>query len=93
METNKIYKGDCYELIKQIPDHSVDLIITDPPYELSNLQQSGILRERKGGFTKEILEAKIDNGFNLELLKEFVRVMKKINIYMIRYGQRLSKEK
>ena len=34
MEVNNIYLGDCYELIKQIPDKSVDLIITDPPYEI-----------------------------------------------------------
>ena len=33
METNKIYLGDAYELIKQVPDKSVDLVIIDPPYE------------------------------------------------------------
>lgn len=32
METNKIYLGDCYELIKQIPDKSIDCIYTDIPY-------------------------------------------------------------
>ena len=30
MELNKIYLGDAYELIKQMPDKSVDLIVTDP---------------------------------------------------------------
>ena len=30
---NTIQLGDCYELIKNIPDKSIDLIITDPPYE------------------------------------------------------------
>lgn len=33
MKLNKIYLGDAYELIKQIPDKSIDLIVTDPPYE------------------------------------------------------------
>ena len=28
----KILKGDCFELIKQQPDNSVDLVITSPPY-------------------------------------------------------------
>ena len=32
METNKIYHGDCLELIKEIPDKSIDLLYTDPPY-------------------------------------------------------------
>ena len=29
---NKIYQGDCFELIKGIPDGTVDCVITDPPY-------------------------------------------------------------
>lgn len=33
IELDKIYCGDSYELIKNIPDKSVDLIVTDPPYE------------------------------------------------------------
>ena len=35
METDKIYLGDAYELIKEVPDKSVDLIVTDPPYLIS----------------------------------------------------------
>lgn len=31
---NKIHKGDCLEILKQIPDNSVDLIFADPPYNL-----------------------------------------------------------
>ena len=32
METNKIYQGDCLELMKQIEDKSIDLILCDLPY-------------------------------------------------------------
>lgn len=36
MEENyKLHLGDSYKLIKQIPTASVDLILTDPPYNLS----------------------------------------------------------
>ncbi|MEJ5272940.1 MAG: site-specific DNA-methyltransferase, partial [Spirochaetota bacterium] len=36
MEGNyKIYLGDSYKLIKEIPNSSIDLILTDPPYNLS----------------------------------------------------------
>ena len=31
-ELNKIYLGDCLEVMRDIPDGSVDAIITDPPY-------------------------------------------------------------
>lgn len=32
LERNKSYKGDCIELMKYLPDESVDVICTDPPY-------------------------------------------------------------
>lgn len=28
----ELYQGDCLEIIKNIPDGSVDMILTDPPY-------------------------------------------------------------
>jgi len=31
-ESSKLWMGDCLELMKQIPDGSIDAIITDPPY-------------------------------------------------------------
>lgn len=31
----KIYNGDCEVVLKQLPDNSIDSIITDPPYGLS----------------------------------------------------------
>ena len=32
LELNKSYKGDCINLMKLLPDESVDVICTDPPY-------------------------------------------------------------
>lgn len=32
---NKVINGDCLEVIKGIPDNSVDLVLTDPPYNLT----------------------------------------------------------
>lgn len=29
---NKIICGDCLEVIKELPDKSIDLVLTDPPY-------------------------------------------------------------
>lgn len=31
----KLFQGDCLELMKNIPDNSVDLLLTDPPYVLN----------------------------------------------------------
>jgi len=32
MQTNKIYQGDCIEVMKTFPENSIDLIVTSPPY-------------------------------------------------------------
>jgi DNA modification methylase len=32
LELNKIYCADCLEIMKSIPDKSIDLVLTDPPY-------------------------------------------------------------
>ncbi len=32
MELDKIYCGDCLEVMKGFPDNSFDLVLTDPPY-------------------------------------------------------------
>lgn len=29
---NKVIQGDCLQVMKQIPDKSIDLVLTDPPY-------------------------------------------------------------
>ncbi len=33
METNQIYNGDCLELMKDLPDGSIDMILCAPPYQ------------------------------------------------------------
>jgi len=86
MNLNEIYLGNAYELIKQVPDKSVDLIVTDPPYEIKGLQTgTGIFKDRSRGlnhYVNQMLEAGLDKGIDLKILDEFVRVMKKINIYL-----------
>ena len=83
MELNEIYLGDAYKLIKEVPDKSVDLIVTDPPYDIAQIQGSGIMKTRKAGnFSREIQENGLDKGIDFSILKEFVRVLKKINVYI-----------
>lgn len=33
MELNKIYHGDCFEVMKEIRDNHIDLTVTSPPYD------------------------------------------------------------
>ncbi len=32
---NELYLGDCFEVLKTIPDKSIDLVLTDPPYGIN----------------------------------------------------------
>lgn len=76
---NKITCGDCYELIKELPDKSIDLIITDPPYEL---ETRGAGFHHKRDYYDEIHAQGLSKGIDDAILSEMVRVMKKVNIYI-----------
>lgn len=83
MNKNTIYLGDCYELIKQIPDKSIQIIYTDVPYlyQMGGGGSSDVaLRIRKNADRLE--QAGIDKGFDYAILNEFVRVQPKINCFI-----------
>lgn len=44
-ETGSVYQGDCLELMKAIPDGSIPMIWTDPPYGMN--QNDGDLANRR----------------------------------------------
>ena len=71
--------GDCLEVMKQIPDGSVDLVVTDPPYLIAT-SGAGIYKQADKQYVKELNG--IRDGFSEKVLDELCRVMKKINIYL-----------
>lgn len=94
---NKVINCDCYEMIKNIPDNSVDLVIIDPPYEFTSfkggtdLGKRNYIKEYKKiyghGANKDINKIaneinEISNGFDFIILDELERIMKKTNIYI-----------
>lgn len=78
MSNYKLYQGDCLEVMKDIEDGSVDLIVTDPPYEIATTG-AGMYKQADKQYVKELNGMK--DGFSEEVLDELCRVMKKINIY------------
>lgn len=74
----QLYQGDCIEVMKNIKDGSVDLVVTDPPYEIATTG-AGIYKQADKQYVKELNGMK--DGFSQEVLDELCRVMKKINIY------------
>ena len=80
----KLLQGNCLELLKKVPDHSIDLIATDPPYLISATNGGGTINNVKK-LNKSLADLKtvdITQGYDIELFgTEFIRVMKEINIY------------
>lgn len=74
-----LWNGDCLEFMKQIPDGSVDLVVTDPPY-LIETTGAGIYKQADKQYVKELNGIK--DGFSEQVLDELCRVMRKINIYI-----------
>ena len=66
MELNKIYNEDCLEGMKRIPDGSVDLIVTDPPYLMN--YKTGRRKDKTHRFNDVIL-----NDDNEQLITDYVK--------------------
>lgn len=78
-EENHIYNEDCYKAIKDIPDKSIDCIYTDIPY-ITSFHGGGCLSDVAINTKKEI--ANFKDGIDYEILKDFVRICKHINIFI-----------
>jgi len=58
---NQIIEGDCLEVMRELPDNSIDAVVTDPPYEL--------------GFMGKKWDS-TGIAYNVELWQEVLRVLK-----------------
>jgi len=74
LERNKVHCGDCLKLMKEIPDKSIDLILTDPPYGLNYRSNWGA---KTGNLKDYISNDKFTDYIILleEIRKVFDRIM------------------
>ena len=62
-----LMQGDCLERMKEIPSGSVDMILTDPPYELSKSKGGGMMGKGGRKFMEQVNNADMVNGINTDL--------------------------
>jgi len=75
---NKIYEGNCLELLKEIPSNSTDLIVTDPPFAIEFKAKRANYNRTAGnvieGYTEIPQEKYFD--FSKDWISEAHRVLK-----------------
>lgn len=83
-QTNNIYNEDSYSAIKDIPSHSIDLIVIDPPYLIKGTKTGSNSKLSKciQAINKELEINNITKGIDESILTEFLRVLKTPNIYI-----------
>ena len=89
LELNKNHLGNCMDLIKEIPNEVIDMLLTDPPYDVdydkksTELEKLGKARSEQIERDQHYIEWNIDYN---KLAKEFYRVLKKDSHYYIFCG-------
>lgn len=78
IENDIIYNSDCLKGMHLLPNASIDLVVTDPPYIIETVG-AGIYKQQDKQYVRELNDIK--DGFSEEILDEICRVLKKINVY------------
>jgi len=84
MEVNKIYLGNCLELLKELDDNSIDLTVTSPPYNM-RLRVSNnkyVKREKTEHFSKKYTH--FDDALPMD---EFYSFHKQVIIELLRVSK------
>jgi site-specific DNA-methyltransferase (adenine-specific) len=76
MSNYDLILGDSAALITQVPDHSVDLILTDPPYNLGRYSTGNIKMSWRKEFNNDVAGWDTTIFNPAEWLEDFSRILK-----------------
>ena len=83
---NKILNADCMDILKQLPDKCIDLVLTDPPYNISRDNNFDTMKGRQGfdfgnwdkGFNQrdwlELATRKVKEGGSIIVFNSFENI-------------------
>lgn len=78
-----LINDDCFQAIKKIPDHSIDLILTDPPYNIAQYSTGNIKFDWRMDRNNDLAEWDLKKFDPESLISEFKRVLSpKGNIFI-----------
>lgn len=84
--------GDCFKLLDDIPDKSVDLILTDPPYNIAKYSTGNIDLPGRSALNNDLADWDKTEIEPRELLANFKRIIKpKGNIFIFTTYNQIGK--
>lgn len=77
---NKIINADCLDILKQLPDKCIDLVLTDPPYNIKKSDWDSWKKQEDyidwlGGIFKECQRVLKDNGSFYFFHNDFLQIV------------------
>ena len=74
--TYTVVNGDCLDYLGQIPDNSIDLILTDPPYNIAQYSTGNINLPGRSALNNDLAEWDLIPIDPFDLLPDFKRIIK-----------------
>lgn len=71
-----LLQEDCFTAMKNIPDHSIDLILTDPPYNIAKYSTGNIKFDWRSDINNDLAIWDLEELKPIELVEEFKRILK-----------------
>lgn len=84
-------QGDCLEVMKTLPDESVDLIITSPPYNLGKAHHTGNKRFKSYSEYNDDMPESLYQTWQIEVLRECFRILKPSGSLFYNHKNRIKK--
>jgi len=95
LEVDRIYCGDCLDLMREMPDKGVDLVLTDPPYGIGESNEKNLSREKPFGSKRDrpgssrVVGAKNYGSFEWDagrISREYISEIRRVSENQIIFG-------
>ncbi|MBR6610378.1 MAG: site-specific DNA-methyltransferase [Oscillospiraceae bacterium] len=71
-----LINDDCFNALKEIPDNSISLILTDPPYNIAKYSTGNIKFNWRSDINNDLAEWDLKELKPSDLIEEFKRILK-----------------
>ena len=76
MNNYKIYNDDCLKQIKKIESNSINVILTDPPYNIAQYSTGNIKMKKRSDINNDVAEWDLKDISPNDYIDEFKRILK-----------------